>query len=245
MLKLLFVGGLTDRGIGDAFMRYDSILVGDTTNTEDALRYIDRYDVDCIAVLLSPPTGPIYDFISTAGALKRKPVIIAVNGLGEDAYARRALQLGASVVLNKGASTVEILEKARLLCTETELTVKITKDGKTIDERLAGIFIQAGIPPHIKGYQFLREAVKCAMSRPEMINSITRELYPSVARKYNTSSSKVERAIRHAIDVAWSRGRIENINQLYGVKIFSKGEKPTNGELIALISDKMIIECAM
>lgn len=113
---------------------------------------------------------------------------------------------------------------------------------RMLDERLAGIFISAGIPPHIKGYAFLREAVKQAVRRPEMINNITKQLYPAVADKFDTTPSKVERAIRHAIEVAWSRGKIENINNVYGIKIFSKGDKPTNGELIALVSDKLMIE---
>ncbi len=124
---------------------------------------------------------------------------------------------------------------------QSPVSVKLPKD-KPMDERLANIFIESGIPPHIKGYQFLRQAVKLAVHTPSMINNITKQLYPSVASSYNTTPSKVERAIRHAIDVAWSRGKIDNINAIYGIKVFSKGERPTNGELIALISDKLIIE---
>ena len=128
---------------------------------------------------------------------------------------------------------------------EKRETIEIsTSKEKLIDERLANIFISAGIPPHIKGYQFLREAVKQALSDPSMINNITKMLYPAVAERFNTSPSKVERAIRHAIEVAWSRGKIENINNIYGIKIFSRGDKPTNGELIALVSDKLLIECS-
>ena len=113
---------------------------------------------------------------------------------------------------------------------------------KAVDERLSNIFIRAGIPPQIKGYQYLRYAVKLAITEPEMVNSITKKLYPSVAEYFNTTSSKVERAIRHAIEVAWSRGKIENINAIFGIKIYGKGDKPTNGELIALVADKMVIE---
>ncbi len=122
-----------------------------------------------------------------------------------------------------------------------EREIRINRE-RALDERIANIFISAGIPPHIKGYQFLREAVKQTVDVPEMINNITKELYPAVARRFNTSPSKVERAIRHAIEVAWSRGKIENINNIYGIKIFARGEKPTNGELIALVADKLIIE---
>ena len=122
----------------------------------------------------------------------------------------------------------------------SQLVIRL-KD-KALDERIANIFLSAGIPPHVKGYRFLREAVKKIVAEPDLINAITKELYPAVATEFGTTPSKVERAIRHAIEVAWARGKIENINNIYGVKVFGRGEKPTNGELIALIADKLIIE---
>ena len=113
---------------------------------------------------------------------------------------------------------------------------------KQLEEKISNIFITVGIPAHIKGYQFLREAIKLAVKQPEIINSITKELYPRVADQFSTSPSKVERAIRHAIEVAWNRGKIENINAVFGIKVYSNNEKPTNGEFIALVADKMLIE---
>jgi two-component system response regulator (stage 0 sporulation protein A) len=83
-----------------------------------------------------------------------------------------------------------------------------------------------------------------AIASPEIINNITKRLYPNIAEKYDTSSSKVERAIRHAIEVAWSRGKIENINNIFGIKIYTANDKPTNGEFIALVADKMLLEGA-
>ena len=118
------------------------------------------------------------------------------------------------------------------------------KANNQIEEKITNIFITVGIPAHIKGYQFLREAIKLAIANPEIINSITKKLYPTIAEKYDTSASKVERAIRHAIEVAWNRGKIENINNLFGIKVYSSNEKPTNGEFIALVADKMLIEGA-
>ncbi len=102
--------------------------------------------------------------------------------------------------------------------------------------------LDEGIPAHIKGYQYLREAIKMTIDSPEIINSITKKLYPEVAEHFNTSPSKVERAIRHAIEVAWNRGKIENINTLFGVRVYNHNEKPTNGEFIALVADKMLLE---
>ena len=113
---------------------------------------------------------------------------------------------------------------------------------QSIDEKISRIFINVGIPPHIKGYYFLREGVKMAVDDPEIINNITKKLYPMIGERYKTTASKVERAIRHAIEVAWNRGRIDSINSILGVRAYVGAEKPTNGEFIALIADKMLLE---
>lgn len=118
------------------------------------------------------------------------------------------------------------------------------RGGNSLEEKISKIFINVGIPPHIKGYSFLREGVKMAVQDPEIINNITKKLYPSIGEKFNTSASKVERAIRHAIEVAWNRGRIDSINNILGVRAYVGGEKPTNGEFIALVADKMLLEQA-
>jgi len=112
----------------------------------------------------------------------------------------------------------------------------------TMDEKLAGLFLTIGIPAHIKGYAFLREAVKMVVENPDIINRITKELYPGIGKRFNTSASKVERAIRHAIEVAWSRGRIDTLNKAFGCKVATKEDKPTNGEFIAMLSDKFRLE---
>ena len=104
------------------------------------------------------------------------------------------------------------------------------------------MFLSVGIPAHIKGYHYLREAIRMVFFRPELIGSITKELYPGIARRFDTTPSKVERAIRHAIEVGWTRGKIENINSIFGFRIYGKNDKPTNGEFIALIADRLIIE---
>lgn len=94
----------------------------------------------------------------------------------------------------------------------------------------------------IKGYQFLRAAVKKVMELPTLIYAITKELYSCVAKEFETTASKVERAIRHAIEVAWNRGKIENINEIFGYNIYTKNDKPANGEFIAIIADKLLID---
>ena len=107
------------------------------------------------------------------------------------------------------------------------------------DEAIVNLFLTLGIPAHIKGYQYLREAVKMVLADRDVINRITKELYPGIAKKFDTSASKVERAMRHAIEVAWSRGRLDAVNRMYGYKVFSPEDKPTNGEFISCVSEKL------
>ena len=110
------------------------------------------------------------------------------------------------------------------------------------DEQITNLFLTIGIPAHIKGYQYLREAVRMVLENHDILNRITKELYPGIARRFAATPSKVERAMRHAIEVAWSRGRLDSINRIYGYKVFSPDDKPTNGEFIAMVADKISIQ---
>lgn len=172
---------------------------------------------------------------------KELPKIIFVSNLSHSGFVSKAIKEGASYFMVKPITPENLDERIKDVMNESE-THEEDKNAKQLDEKISNIFISIGIPAHIKGYQFLREAVKLAVEEPEIIGSITKRLYPTIAEKFETSSSKVERGMRHAIEVAWNRGKIENINSLFGLKIYSSNEKPTNGELIALIADKMIME---
>ena len=116
------------------------------------------------------------------------------------------------------------------------------KRAGSLDERISNIFISIGIPPHIKGYNYLREGIKMAVNDPQVINNVTKGLYPVIGEKFSTTASKVERAIRHAIEVAWNRGRIDAVNAIFGARVYIGSEKPTNSEFIALVADKLILE---
>ena len=168
------------------------------------------------------------------------PKVIFVSSLTHSGFVAKAMKEGASYFMVKPVSPQNLEQRIFDLCFSPSVQDK--KEAKQLDEKISNIFISIGIPAHIKGYQFLREAVKLAVEKPEIIGSITKQLYPTIAERFETSSSKVERGMRHAIEVAWNRGKIENINSLFGLKIYSSNEKPTNGELIALIADKMIME---
>lgn len=138
------------------------------------------------------------------------------------------------------------MEKARVEIHESEVELQ-TKAAKVLSmsiilKQISSIFITIGIPANIQGYKYLREAITLTIRRPDIINSITKELYPTIAKNFSTSASKVERAIRHAIEVGWSRGRLDSINNIFGVRVFGDRDRPTNGEFIALIADKLMLD---
>lgn len=173
-----------------------------------------------------------------------KTKVVIQSSLSIDGFINKAIGLGAKYYCIKPFDVQTLKERISDVVSEEISSVVSSKTNNQIEEKITNIFITVGIPAHIKGYQFLREAIKLAIANPEIINSITKKLYPTIAEKYDTSASKVERAIRHAIEVAWNRGKIENINNLFGIKVYSSNEKPTNGEFIALVADKMLIEGA-
>ena len=172
--------------------------------------------------------------------------IIAI-GFANDELTEKALNYGANYYLTKPFSVSAGIERIRECLKEDhkeegrEYAAKKRKP-ITIDEKISEIFISIGIPPHIKGYSYLREGIKLTVDKPYIINSVTKELYPTIAKTFDTTPSKVERAIRHAIEVAWNRGRIDAINAIFGTRIYLGTEKPTNSEFIALVADKLILE---
>lgn len=116
------------------------------------------------------------------------------------------------------------------------------RNNKDLELQVTDILHEIGVPAHIKGYHYLRCSILMAIEYPHIINAITKELYPSVAKNYETTSSRVERAIRHAIEVAWDRGDVEVLNSYFGYTIHNGRGKPTNSEFIAMISDRLRIE---
>ena len=111
-----------------------------------------------------------------------------------------------------------------------------------LEKDVTDMIHEIGVPAHIKGYQYLREAIMMSVEEPDMLGSITKVLYPTIAKRYQTTSSRVERAIRHAIEVAWNRGRMETLDDLFGYTINNGKGKPTNSEFIALIADKIRLQ---
>ena len=220
-------------------------IVGIANKGSEALELINKFRpaVAVIDVLLSGSDG--FFVMEECRKLKLPTKFLIQTALSSDTFVAKAMSLGATYYMIKPYDESILANRIVDLVSENfSEGFNVVSDSKTkqIDEKISNIFITVGIPAHIKGYQFLREAIKLAINKPDIINSITKELYPSIADHFNTSASKVERAIRHAIEVAWNRGKIENINSVFGLKVYSSNEKPTNGEFIALVADKMLIE---
>lgn len=171
---------------------------------------------------------------------------IVATGMATDSIIESAINAGANYYLVKPFTIQTAMERISELVDSSVNEEKETPPPKrrpmSMEEKISEIFISIGIPPHIKGYSYLREGIKMTIENPYIINSVTKELYPSIARKFDTTASKVERAIRHAIEVAWNRGRIDAINAIFGARIYLGAEKPTNSEFVALVADKLILE---
>ena len=219
-----------------------------------ALTLLREREYDVLVTDLILPQVDGFSVLETVHAMSKPPRIIVLTALSQDDIIRRACALGVYYYIIKPFD-VEALCRRVIECAgvpsasgpEQVIRVPVSAPAapapiKSLDERIANVFLAVGIPAHIKGYHFLREAVKQVYARRSMINAITKELYPSVAAAFETTPSKVERAIRHAIEVAWARGKIENINDIFGYTIYSKQEKPTNGEFIALVADKLLMD---
>lgn len=222
----------------------DYEFVFDEADGYKALQYFDENDVDVVITPIMLPELNAFDLMEHFRNKKSMKFLI-LSELKSEAFMMRCLTSGAAGYLLKPVNCAVLAEKLQnLQSAKTTFTTtgKPSNLGKTLDEKISNIFITVGIPAHIKGYQYLRDGIKLVVENSQKINSITKCLYPEIAKRFGTTSSKVERAIRHAIEVAWNRGKIENINNLFGTKIYTANEKPTNGEFIALIADKMLLD---
>lgn len=191
--------------------------------------------------------------------LAKMPKIIVLSAVGQDKITQSAINLGADYYIVKPFDFVIFINRIRELVsnksmsqesrsrTVTDIQMSRTNDfvknpKGNIETEITNIIHEIGVPAHIKGYLYLREAIKMVIENVELLGAVTKELYPSIAKKFNTTPSRVERAIRHAIEVAWSRGKVDTINQLFGYTVHTTKGKPTNSEFIAMIADKLRLE---
>lgn len=228
----------------------DITVVKEAANGVEALKCLAEDSFDIVVTDLVMPMMDGYTLLEEMQRLKLSPMpkTIAVTALGRDDFVMRAVELGVMFYMVKPFEVEHLLGHIREIVNGgAKAAPPIVMTGgqqrvPTLDERLSSLFLTIGIPAHIKGYQFLRIGVKMVVENPDVINRITKELYPGIAKHFGTTASKVERAIRHAIEVAWNRGRIETLNSAFGCKVCTPEDKPTNGEFIAMIADKLSLE---
>ena len=210
--------------------------VNDGQSALDAMNN-NRYDVLLCDLIMPGMDG--FELLErlNSGLVKDVPAVIVISALRQEEMVRQACTLGAKYYMVKPIDPdtlyKRIMDMMESTYAQRSQVCAISPKPQTLDEKIASVFLMIGIPAHIKGYHYLREAVRMVYFEPALCGRITKELYPGIAKRFQTSASKVERAIRHAIEVAWTRGKIENINQIFGYNIYSKNDKPTNGEFIA------------
>lgn len=235
-------------------------VVGKAENGEDAYDMIlnTRPDVVLMDVIMPKMDGiSVIEKIKKTQSGKRwkEPAYIIVTAAGSDRVAAEAFGFGVSYYIMKPFNKELVIEKIRKACTELnkinnfeELKrVKPYVDKtdyieKHLESDITLMLHEVGIPAHIKGYQYLRDGIALAVKDEDSQISVTKILYPEVAKKHQTTPSRVERAIRHAIEVAWGRGKLETINNIFGYTINTGKGKPTNSEFIALVSDKIRLD---
>lgn len=186
--------------------------------------------------------------------IEKRPDFIVVTAVTQENVMQTAFQYGASYYVLKPFEKETIYAKIQQLKPENKSVLIHSRDNlQKADQKpeynlemdVTNIIHEIGVPAHIKGYQYLRDAIMMSVDDSEMLNSITKILYPSIAEHHNTTPSRVERAIRHAIEVAWTRGKVDTIDELFGYTVNNGKGKPTNSEFVALIADKIRLENKM
>ena len=189
------------------------------------------------------------DAIGVMRSIKRQsnkaPVFIVFSAFHSSVLEREVMNAGADYFMLKPYDVGQLCENISLLTKKTSdkfFMEPIRFDEYSIEVRVTQILHEIGVPAHIKGYHYLRDSIMMSVRNPEIINAVTKQLYPAVAKKYATTSSRVERAIRHAIEVAWDRGNVDVLNSYFGYTIHNDRDKPTNSEFIAMISDRLRLQ---
>lgn len=194
----------------------------------------------------------VMEKVNRDSTIKKHPAFIMISAIGQEKITEDAFRLGADYYIMKPFDNDMVISRIKdvknrnlnhpIEARKVNPYEKKEKKERNLETDVTAIIHEIGVPAHIKGYQYLREAIIMSVNDMDMLNSITKILYPTIAKKFQTTPSRVERAIRHAIEVAWSRGKMDTIDELFGYTINNGKGKPTNSEFIALIADKIRLE---
>ena len=231
----------------------DIRIVGKANNGEDVYQMIKEKEPDVVLLDLIMPKLDglsVMERINHDQTIKKHPKFIIISAIGQEGITEDAFNLGAHYYIMKPFDNDMVLSRVQ----SVKNSMKRRKEPvnqylneldmlKYIESEVTEVIHDVGIPAHIKGYHYLRDAIIMVIKEAEMLNSITKILYPTIAKSNQTTPSRVERAIRHAIEVAWSRGNMDYINTLFSYTVSTGKGKPTNSEFIALVADKIRLQC--
>jgi len=236
------------------------VVDGLATDGEMTLQLIREKQPDVVIMDLIMPKvdgiGVMERVHENVASLTKQPAFIVVSATGRQEIMEDAFNAGASYYMMKPFDSQDIINRIKKIMSHSSARRAISAEKQkpapiyenknesmhNLETDVTNIIHEIGVPAHIKGYQYLRDAIMMSVNDPEMLNSITKLLYPTIAKNHKTTPSRVERAIRHAIEVAWSRGKMDTIDELFGYTVSNGKGKPTNSEFVALIADRIRLE---
>lgn len=235
---------------------YDEFqIIGIAKDGIEALKVVEREKPDILILDIIMPHLDGLEVLERLQDFEQNiPKVIVLSAVGQDRITQRAIELGAHYYVVKPFDFNVFMKRLKQIAglevnmsklkekSDMYLESKTSNNEANLESRITKIIHEIGIPAHIKGYLYLREGITLVIEDMDFLGAITKELYPCIATKFNTTPSRVERAIRHAIEVAWTRGKVDTINQLFGYTVSNNKGKPTNSEFIALIADKLRLE---
>ena len=248
------------RLLGDIIESDDELnVIGTARDGEEAYNVIKTKEPDVVLLDIVMPKLDglgVLDRVNNDKTIKKHPTFIMISAIGQEKITEDAFQLGADYYIMKPFDNDMVLSRIKHIKGSADIrnaeSRKVNAYEKAqepcernLEADVTEIIHEIGVPAHIKGYQYLRDAIVMSVNDMDMLNSITKILYPTIAKKYQTTSSRVERAIRHAIQVAWSRGKMDTIDEMFGYTIHNGKGKPTNSEFIALITDRIRLQYKM
>ena len=220
-------------------------VIGIAADGQQAVQLLaeQKPDVLILDLMLAKLDG--MSVLKSVNAMPRRPVTMVISAMLSDFAAAQSIALGAQYLMPKPCSFQAVIERlneirdarSRPVCAPAARAPEVN-----MEAMVTSVIHEIGVPAHIKGYQYLREAIMIAVEDMDVINAITKVLYPQVAKTFQTTPSRVERAIRHAIEVAWDRGDLETLQRFFGYTVSNTKGKPTNSEFIALIADRLQLQ---
>ena len=235
----------------------DIVVTGIAKDGLEALELIEKKKPDLVVLDIIMPHLDGLGVLERLNTMNLNPMprIIVLSAVGQDKITQRAITLGADYYVVKpfdmdvftnrirqmfnNTISSDTTKKSMPFMDNSNIKTENKREPIDLESEITNIIHEIGVPAHIKGYMYLREAITMVVNDMELLSAVTKELYPSIAKKYNTTASRVERAIRHAIEVAWARGQVDAINKLFGYTIHNDKGKPTNSEFIAMVADKL------